>query len=135
MDRTSTLALMSLSSDLPDAGGFLSIGRTWWTLVMLPLIEANRSELQALCRRFNVRRLDLFGSAASGEFDPNQSDLDFLVEFFPESTMGPFRQYMDFLDALEKLFRCHVDLVEAQAMTNPYFVRAIQESRQLLYAA
>ncbi len=37
--------------------------------------------LPALCRRFGVRRLDLFGSAASGRFDPGRSDLDFVVSF------------------------------------------------------
>ena len=37
--------------------------------------------LPALCRRFGVRRLDLFGSAATGRFDPTRSDLDFLVVF------------------------------------------------------
>ncbi len=44
-------------------------------------IASHRDELRALCRRFHVRRLDGFGSAARGDFDPAQSDLDFLVEF------------------------------------------------------
>jgi hypothetical protein len=44
-------------------------------------IELHREELRALCRRFHVRRLDLFGSAARGGFDLEQNDIDFLVEF------------------------------------------------------
>lgn len=49
---------------------------------MLPLIAERRSDIAALCRRFGVRRLVVFGSAARGaDFDPARSDLDFLVEF------------------------------------------------------
>jgi uncharacterized protein len=48
---------------------------------MVSEIELHQEELRALCRRFRVRRLDLFGSAARGDFDPIHSDIDFLVEF------------------------------------------------------
>ncbi len=48
---------------------------------MIAEISSHREELQQLCRRFHVRRLDLFGSATGQEFDPARSDLDFLVEF------------------------------------------------------
>ena len=48
---------------------------------MIDQIALHREELPALCRRFHVRRLDLFGSAARGDFDPESSDIDFLVEF------------------------------------------------------
>jgi len=48
---------------------------------MVSAITQYRDELEELCRRFHVRRLELFGSAASGEFNPESSDLDFLVMF------------------------------------------------------
>ena len=49
---------------------------------MLSLIAEHRAEIAALCRRFGVRRLAVFGSAARGaDFDPARSDVDFLVEF------------------------------------------------------
>ena len=48
---------------------------------MTNLIEQHRSEVIDLCRRYGVRRLELFGSAATGAFEPERSDLDFLVEF------------------------------------------------------
>jgi predicted nucleotidyltransferase len=48
---------------------------------MIAEISAHRQELEDLCRRFHVRRLDLFGSATGNDFDPARSDLDFLVEF------------------------------------------------------
>ena len=48
---------------------------------MIAEISSHREELRELCRRFHVRRLDLFGSAAGDDFDAERSDLDFLVEF------------------------------------------------------
>lgn len=48
---------------------------------MIVEIEQRRAELEALCRRLGVRRLEVFGSAAAGEFRGETSDLDFLVEF------------------------------------------------------
>jgi predicted nucleotidyltransferase len=49
--------------------------------MMIDEIALRRDELRAVCRRFHVRRLDLCGSAARGDFDPQRSDVDFLVEF------------------------------------------------------
>ena len=48
---------------------------------MLSVIEENRRQIADLCCRYGVKRLELFGSAARGNFDPAKSDLDFFVEF------------------------------------------------------
>ncbi|ABD11555.1 putative nucleotidyltransferase [Frankia casuarinae] len=48
---------------------------------MHPLIETRQAEIQGLCRRLGIRRLDLFGSATSDAFDLDSSDVDVLVEF------------------------------------------------------
>jgi predicted nucleotidyltransferase len=48
---------------------------------MKTLIEVKHTEIVDLCRRYRVRKLELFGSAANGRFDPETSDLDFLVDF------------------------------------------------------
>ncbi len=102
---------------------------------MIPFVEQHRSALEALCRKYHVARLELFGSAADEGFDPRHSDLDFLVEFQSDAPMGPFRQYFAFLEELQQLFGCPVDLVEARAMKNPYFIKAVNASRKPLYAA
>jgi len=102
---------------------------------MIPFVEQHRSALEALCRKYHVARLDLFGSAVDGTFDVHNSDLDFLVEFQDNAPMGPFHQYFDFLEELKQLFGCPVDLVEHQAMKNPYFIKAVNASRKPLYAA
>ncbi len=55
---------------------------------MIPLIERHHAEIEALCRRFGVRRLEVFGSAATGDFRDATSDLDFLVELAQTTSHG-----------------------------------------------
>jgi len=100
-----------------------------------PAVESKLSELAALCRRFGVRRLELFGSAAEGRFDPRGSDFDFLAEFDPAICGGYADRYFGLLTELERLFARKVDLVDTTALKNPYFIRRIEQSRTLLYAA
>jgi predicted nucleotidyltransferase len=52
------------------------------------VIESKRPQIEQLCRRLGVRRLELFGSAVSAAFDANTSDVDVLVEF--ESQPGSY---------------------------------------------
>jgi uncharacterized protein len=96
-------------------------------------LEAKRSQVTALCLRTNVVSLDLFGSAASSKFRPETSDLDFVVTFgeFPHG--GIFDAYMDLAEGLETLFRRKVDLVTERSIRNPYFRKAIEESRIRIY--
>ena len=91
--------------------------------------------LEALCRRFSVRRLELFGSAATDRFRQADSDLDFLVEFEPLPSGTHADTYFDLLDALEQLFGRQVDLVVDSAITNPYFRQSVEQTKILLYAA
>jgi uncharacterized protein len=103
---------------------------------MIPLVESNRARLQDLCRRYGVRRLELFGSAATNAFDPVRSDLDFLVEFFPEQELGPWlRHYFEFQAELARLFGRPVDLVLSAAVRSRYFQREMDRTRTVLYAA
>jgi hypothetical protein len=103
---------------------------------MVGLIEQHNSELTELCRRHHVRTLELFGSATAGErFDPERSDLDFLVDFESMHPGAHSRAYFGLWFDLEDLFGRKVDLVETPAVTNPYFLKEIQSSRRVLYAA
>lgn len=109
-----------------------------WTgpKMMIDEIASHREELRALCRRFHVRRLDLFGSAARGDFDPARSDIDFLVEFerdHPEALS--LKTYFGFKEALEALFGRPVDLVEPGAVRNPYLKASIDASREPVFTA
>jgi predicted nucleotidyltransferase len=102
---------------------------------MIDLIEQHRSELQELCRRYDVRRLEAFGSAADGGWDPERSDLDFLVEFLPEAAQRSFSGFFDLRQDLQQLFRRKVDLVMPGAIRNPYFRMAVNKQRRAVYGA
>jgi predicted nucleotidyltransferase len=100
---------------------------------MLNLIEEHRAELADLCRRHHVSQLELFGSAASGEFDAEASDLDFLVEFQPLAPGDRANAYFGLLHRLEDLFAGKIDLVMIQAIRNPWFRRAVDRQRGKQY--
>ena len=101
---------------------------------MIALIEHHRPEVSALCHRFGVQSLDVFGSAADGAFDPARSDIDFLVEFDENDSSNLFHRYFGLSEALEQLFARKVDLVSPSALKNPYFIAAVNRSRQPIYA-
>lgn len=89
--------------------------------------------LPTLCRRFHVRRLDLFGSAADGRFDPARSDLDFLVAFEEMADSDYTDAYFGLRDALAELFGYEVDLLTDAALANPYLRRRVEGQRQRLF--
>jgi predicted nucleotidyltransferase len=97
-------------------------------------IEEKREQLAELCRQYHVRRLALFGSALRDDFDPQRSDLDFLVEFEPLPAGSYAKTYFGLLASLQRLFERRVDLVEAGAIRNPYFRQEIEARQETLYA-
>lgn len=102
---------------------------------MIRLIEENRNAIEGLCRKYDVARLEVFGSAAEGDFDSDRSDVDFLVEYHPGSDLGPWlSHYFELKAELEKLLGLSVDLVMPGAMRNPYFIREVNRTRKLVYA-
>ena len=103
---------------------------------MAPAVAERADELERLCRLHRVQRLDLFGSAATGGYRPDASDLDFLVEFKPtESDRVYANAYFGLLEGLQDLFGRPVDLVVESTIDNPYFRESVEESRTPLYAA
>ncbi len=103
---------------------------------MIALIQDRRQELNELCKRYRVKRLELFGSAANdGSFDAGRSDLDFLVDFFPLARGEHADHYFGLREDLESLFGRRIDLVMVTAVKNPYFLQAIDACREALYAA
>ena len=102
---------------------------------MIEEIALHREDLRALCCRFHVQWLDLFGSAARGDFDPERSDVDFLVEFDRSAPLHPFDSYFGLKEALEELLGRPVDLVEAGAVRNPHLKASIEASREPVLGA
>ena len=98
-------------------------------------VEQKREQVGELCRQYRVRRLALFGSALRDDFDPQRSDLDFVVEFEPLSPGTYANTYFGLIEALERLFERRIDLVESGSVRNPYFRQEIEAHQETLYAA
>jgi hypothetical protein len=102
---------------------------------MVRVLHDNRHAIAELCKHSGVTRLDVFGSALRDDFRPGESDVDLLVEFAPMEPRALADAYFGLLDALRELLGGDVDLVMADAVTNPYIAREIERTKQLLYAA
>jgi uncharacterized protein len=102
---------------------------------MLDLIKQHRDEIAALCRRYGIKRLELFGSAASDQFDPNGSDVDFFYEFDAANNAGLADRFFGLQADLRNLLGVEVDLVSSRDVTNPYFLEVANRHRLTLYAA
>jgi uncharacterized protein len=102
---------------------------------MLALIEQHRPQLLDLCRKYGVKRFELFGSAARGDFDSARSDLDFVVEFNDFTVANAADRYLGLLVDLEDLFGRKIDLVSYPAIRNPLFKQVVDRTRVSLYAA
>jgi predicted nucleotidyltransferase len=102
---------------------------------MHALLAAKLDEVRELCRKHRVKNLWLFGSATRDDFDPIKSDLDFLVEFEPHERKGLSDVYFGLHGSLERLFGCKVDLVERDAIRNPYFKQSAESEQTSIYVA
>lgn len=102
---------------------------------VIEAVAGQIEEIVELCRRFGVRRLDLFGSAVDGTFRAGSSDVDFLVDLDPPAGHSRFDAFFGLKEGLEALLGSPVDLVDPSALRNPYFAASFEASRAELYAA
>jgi predicted nucleotidyltransferase len=100
------------------------------------IVTEHLAEVRALCEKYRVKRLAIFGSAVKGTFDPATSDLDFVVEF-DDALWGVdgWDAYFGLKFALKDLFAREIDLVEWSAVENPYFRQILETTQRDLYAA
>ena len=101
---------------------------------MHSIIETHRADVHRLCRQFGVQSLDVFGSATGDAFDPQRSDIDFIVDFGSGAQPELFNRYFGLNEALVALFRRQVDLVMLGGMVNPYFIESVNRTRESVYA-
>jgi hypothetical protein len=101
---------------------------------MNPILESRRQEVAAACQRFAVERLEAFGSAARGDFDPKKSDVDFIVRFQAPEAPGVADRYYDLAETLEHILGRRVDLVTERSLRNPVFRQNIAADRVTVYA-
>lgn len=97
-------------------------------------LEVSHAALEQLARRYGIRRLTLFGSAARGELGPD-SDIDLLVEFEPGRAPSLWMEH-ELESSFSRLFDGRrVDIAPPEILRNPYRRKHIERDMRVLYEA
>jgi uncharacterized protein len=98
-----------------------------------PKIHIPKAKIEAFCRRWKIKEFALFGSVLREDFRPD-SDVDVLVSFEPDGGIT-FDNRVEMLDELAEIFGRQVDLVEKDAIRNPFRRHDILTTKEVVYAA
>jgi uncharacterized protein len=98
----------------------------------MSFIDQYAGVIRKLCAQHKVRRLYAFGSVLTDQFK-DDSDVDFIVDFEPLNINQYADNYFDFKFALEDTLHRPVDLLEEKTIKNPYFQKAVEDQRLLIY--
>lgn len=98
----------------------------------MTILDKHKEDIQQLCSRHQVKNLFAFGSVLTEKFN-SESDIDLLVDFKPIEVEAYADNYFDLKFSLEETLNRSIDLLEEQAIKNPYFRQSIKRSRQLIY--
>lgn len=99
---------------------------------MDPFLKKYTNLISELCETHKVKELYAFGSVLNSNFN-NNSDVDFIVNFFPQDVLDYADNYYDLKFALEEILKREIDLLEEKAIKNPYFKEVVDNSKQLIY--
>ena len=98
----------------------------------MEILIQNIYQIQELCKQYHVLSLYVFGSILTKKYNKD-SDIDFLVDFDNVDLFEYADNYFDFKYSLQDLFQKEIDLIENRAITNPYFKKQIDNTKQLIY--
>lgn len=98
----------------------------------MKLIERNMQTITALCQMYKVNKLFVFGSVLTERFSKD-SDIDLVVDFNKENISDYFDNYYNLKDSLQEVLGRKIDLLEEQAIKNPYLRKSIDSSKMLIY--
>jgi len=98
------------------------------------IVTDNIIELKRLCDMYNVKSMYVFGSVCTDKFN-DKSDIDILITFDNLSIDQYTDNYFDLHYKLQDLFGRNIDLLNDKSLSNPYFIKGIEQTKQLIYAA
>ena len=100
----------------------------------MDIISQYQNQIRTLCKKHSVSELFVFGSVLGDSFN-EESDIDFIVDFYEVSLEDYADNYFDLKFSLERLLKRDVDLLESRAIRNPYLLESINSTKQLVYEA
>ena len=93
--------------------------------------EQHMQVIKKICEDLRVKRLEIVGSAARDDFQPERSDIDVLVEF--EGVDRLFDRYFELKERLEQELGRQVDVIQDSAVKNPYVRKSLDRDRVPIY--
>jgi len=105
------------------------------TISMHAVLDEQAAEVKKLCEQFHVAKLEAFGSVLKEDFNPESSDIDFLIEFDNQGRLNYADNFFGLQKSLEDLFGQAIELVVESAVSNPYFKKNINSTKAMIYEA
>jgi len=127
--------LVPSGSTMAPAAPVLQQPRAEYSVAARPAkLRIPRKKIAELCRKYGVKKLSVFGSAARGEMNP-QSDVDLMVEFDTASKTSLW-DYPAMQEDFSALFdRRKVELASPEILRNPFRRKTILPDLKILYEA
>ena len=95
-------------------------------------LDIYTDQINRLCESHKVRHLFAFGSVIRDDFGP-ESDVDLIVDIGEQDPTSYADKYFNLKFELEKILRRQIDLLENQALKNPYLKQQIDKTKILIY--
>jgi predicted nucleotidyltransferase len=99
---------------------------------MQSIIAENIDQINTLCKKHNVKSLFAFGSVCTEKFN-DQSDIDLLIAFNTMDYADYADSYFSIADQLEALFKRPVDIITDKSLSNPFFIKSLEQTKVLIY--
>jgi hypothetical protein len=100
---------------------------------MLTQLDMDRDRIAAFCEKWRITEFAIFGSMLGDSYGPN-SDVDVLVTF-AEGAPWSLWELFAMQDELREIFGRDVDLVEKNAIKNPFRRHHILSNYEVIHAA
>ena len=97
-------------------------------------LSRHLEQINKLCTSNKVKSLFAFGSVTRDDFTP-ASDIDLLIDIEQEDPIAYSDSYFELKFQFEKLFQRDIDLLEQNAIRNPYLQREIDQTKVLIYGS
>jgi len=96
-------------------------------------VKINIKAIQPFFEQHKIEKAYVFGSAVSDNFN-KKSDIDFLIKFKPN--IPPLERgelWWNLHDTLRAYFKREVDIVTETSLKNPYFIKELNRTKELIY--
>ena len=100
---------------------------------MNSIIQNQLNTIKELCKQYKVKSLYTFGSVNTPNFT-DKSDIDLLIDFDQDISIEDYTDnFFTLREKFSKLFKRDIDLVTRRALSNPFFIQDVEQSKVLIY--